>query len=323
MTFLPKKILVPLDFSDCSKSALRQAIALGERFKAELTLLHVWTAPSYVDPHHRMTMFGRHQTLQQFAFAEVDKEMRRLLATLSRSDNIVASARVEAGDAQAQIIELAAQGYDLVVMGTHGRTGLPHWLLGSVAERVVRSSPCPVYVARNNGDDDELSLKKIIVAVDFSICSQIALRHAVQLAEQVDAEITAMHVVEFPRLVVPHEVILVGETQEPIEVFSRRRASEELAALLDGIAPGAQRLEGKVAVGNVRDELLQEASAGRYDLLVTGTHGHTGWSHLLLGSVGEQLVRRAPCPVLTIRSKDGEGAPAEPSPQDGNGQEPQ
>lgn len=307
MSFSPKKILVPLDFSNCSKSALRQAIYLGEKYQAELTLLHVWTAPAYVDPHHRMTMFGRHQTLQQFAFAEVDKEMRRLLAALSRSEAIVASARVEAGDAQSQIVDLASKGYDLVVMGTHGRTGLPHWLLGSVAERVVRTCPCPVFVARRNtDDDDELSIKRIMVAVDFSVCSQKALRYAVALADEFQAEITAMHVVEFPRLVVPHEVVLVGETQEPIEVFSRRRASEELDALLDGIAPGALQIASKVGVGNVRDELLEEAEAGDYDLLVTGTHGHTGWSHLLLGSVAEQLVRRAQCPVLTIRSKDGD-----------------
>jgi len=144
MTF--SKILVPVDFSDCSTEAIRLGSELARRFEAKLTLLHVFQPFSYVIPDGYV-LYSANQ----------------LGALLSAFDAQLASAKKEAEAAGApavtttqlqgvpaqEISDLAkAEKFDLIVMGTHGRTGLQHVLLGSVAERVVRHAECPVLTVR-------------------------------------------------------------------------------------------------------------------------------------------------------------------------------
>ena len=141
-----KRILVPVDFSNCSRAALDLAALIAEANEATIEVLHVWAQPPLKDArvavHHAGDVSG---TLHQLGVA-AEKEMAAFLECAEHAR--VSVGRVESGDPTRRILALAAEGYDLIVLGTHGRTGLSHLLLGSVAEKVSRGAPCPVVTVR-------------------------------------------------------------------------------------------------------------------------------------------------------------------------------
>jgi universal stress protein A len=145
-----KRILVPVDFSDCSRHALHRADELAKAFDAQIDLLHVWQAPAFISPEAMVGVAPRSQTLAQLAQQQAEKSMASFVAHAKNAGIRVNSARTIDGDPAQAITELAERGdYDLVTMGTHGRTGLSHLLLGSVAEKVVRRSSRPVMTVRH------------------------------------------------------------------------------------------------------------------------------------------------------------------------------
>jgi nucleotide-binding universal stress UspA family protein len=143
-----KSILVPLDFSDTSVRALEHAKMLAERFEASLELLHVVPNPFMANT----TSLYVGVPLPENFWNELQQDARqRLDAALSQSerDRFKARSVVKIGDPLFEIVEHARTGHvDLIVMGTHGRTGMSHLVLGSVAERVVRTAGCPVLTVR-------------------------------------------------------------------------------------------------------------------------------------------------------------------------------
>ncbi|MEO8901684.1 MAG: universal stress protein [Polyangiaceae bacterium] len=145
-----RKILVPTDLSLCSTRALEEAHEFARQFSASIDLLYVWTMPALVAPESLVTGMGINE---QPLIVWMESSARVLL---SRFEEQAKSAGIEVhasfcepGDPATTIVEHAAQGgYDLLVLGTHGRTGIAHALLGSVAEKVVRSARCPVLTVR-------------------------------------------------------------------------------------------------------------------------------------------------------------------------------
>lgn len=141
--FLLKKILVPIDFSDCSKKALQYAIPLAKQHGAELTLVYVAPSPPYAS--------GEYGVID---YTSIEADMRasgqnQLKALVEDLHGIPAETTVRCGSAAHEIIDTAKEILaDLIVISTHGRTGLQHILLGSVAEYIVRYAPCPVLVVR-------------------------------------------------------------------------------------------------------------------------------------------------------------------------------
>ena len=150
------KILVPVDFSSCSKFALERAVELAERyFGATVDVLHVWEPPRFVGASTPVVGNGHKTgtTIEQVARVHALNEMEKILAD-HEAKGIVQFHRLhETGDPVPTILEVARRGkYDLLVLGTHGRTGMAHDYLGSVAEKVVRRSPCPVLTFREKRD---------------------------------------------------------------------------------------------------------------------------------------------------------------------------
>ena len=144
-----RKILVPVDYSACSRAALEHAAMLAKSFNATIDLLYVWEAPAFIAPEAMVGAAGTTQTLAQLASDQAQAAMREFVAQ-ARTDGIqIANTRVEQGDPSHIIVTVAERdGYDLVAMGTHGRSGFAHLLLGSVAEKVVRRSTRPVLTVR-------------------------------------------------------------------------------------------------------------------------------------------------------------------------------
>jgi universal stress protein A len=146
-----ERILVPVDFSPCSTAALDYAAALAEALDADLDVMHAWEPShdwlsSFADVHVEATNgeSTRRHTLSEFVCTRAGAELKRTLAKLERR-GLRVRGRLEAGKPRDAIVEAAAKGgYDLVVIGTHGRTGVAHLVLGSVATWVVRHSTVPV-----------------------------------------------------------------------------------------------------------------------------------------------------------------------------------
>jgi universal stress protein A len=144
-----KRILVPVDFSECSRLALRRADELAKAFDAKIDVVHVWQAPAFISPEAMVGVTPQGQTLAQLAEQQAEKSLASFVAHARNSGVRVDSARALNGEPAPTIVDEADQGdYDLIAMGTHGRTGLSHLLLGSVAEKVVRRASRPVMTVR-------------------------------------------------------------------------------------------------------------------------------------------------------------------------------
>lgn len=154
------------------------------------------------------------------------------------------------------------------------------------------------------------SFKKILIPVDFSPYSDLALRYACLLARQFNSKLTLMHVVES----------LAYSVTDTLNVVEHRRALETIATtLLDNLR--AELEQDGLAVSTVLvngtpyREILNLARRKHMDLIVMGTHGRTGVGHLLMGSVAERIARLSPCPVLTVRAPRGERRARKPKPR--------
>ncbi len=141
-----RRILVPVDYSENSKSAVRAALTLARSLGGSLELIHVWDRPTYVSDGVMVRRPGEEQrSLAELIQANAHKDMDDFLASLSLPSDVSVTHRLCSGDPASTIIAELKQGkHDLVVLSTHGRTGLIHLLLGSVAEKLVRFSPVPV-----------------------------------------------------------------------------------------------------------------------------------------------------------------------------------
>jgi nucleotide-binding universal stress UspA family protein len=141
-----RKILCPIDFSDCSREAMRTAIKVAAESGASLTLMHVWHFPAYA--------FAAEAPVPAELIQEVAADAERQLARWAGDARELGAERLSTALVQGvpwdRVVDALQRdaGYDLAVVGTHGRTGLKHVLLGSVAEKVVRHAPCPVLVVR-------------------------------------------------------------------------------------------------------------------------------------------------------------------------------
>jgi nucleotide-binding universal stress UspA family protein len=185
---------------------------------------------------------------------------------------------------------------DLVVMPTHGRTGLKHVVLGSTAERVVQHSPAPVFVVRKR----EGGLNKILVPVDFSGCSLDALKYAIQFAESFAAEIVVLHAV-YLGYIYSNDGCQLYELGA-LEAAGRRNAEGQMREFVSAANFGQVRYETSIRVGLPVDEICAFAKREDVDLIITSTHGRTGFKHVLIGSVAENIVRHADRPALVVPS---------------------
>jgi nucleotide-binding universal stress UspA family protein len=286
------RILVPFDFSPASDEALNFARLFARTWDSELHLLHV-TGGRLTPPHGPDAAHAEPAAMLQIRdrFAGKDRPRRlkiRVVERASPPDAILSYARSAAAD--------------LIVMGTHGRTGVAHLVMGSVAETVVRKAPCPVLTVQRP-PDDATSLTRILVPTDFSATSDDALDLARVLQLRFGASIRLLHVLDEEQTVGPFGAeAFVTETPE-VRAVRLRDARERLSHRVSAADRESGRVKSEALVGPVASTIVRYADDNGFDLVVMGTHGRTGLAHLLTGSVAEQVIRRAACPVLTMHGE--------------------
>ena len=187
----------------------------------------------------------------------------------------------------------------MIVVSTHGRTGVGHFLLGSYAEKLVRLSTKPVLVHREREDDQGTgSYTRVLVPFDFSENAEAVFPLVWSLADAYGARFTFVYVVE----PIPYTIASspahgsIRDAAFAAPDIAKRRFDELKKEQLAGIDAELVTCEGTPVT-----EILNLARAEKTDLVLTATHGWTGFKHLAFGSVAEKVVRHAPCSVLTVR----------------------
>lgn len=150
------RILVPVDFSDCSRAALDHAISLAQKFDASVEVFHVYEPPYYVGDVLLQMPGDQSVTMGDYIRSQAEKLLDELVESVEGVHDVTLVRGLVAGVPYQAIVDKAkSNDYDLIVLGTHGRRGLSHLLMGSVAERVLRKAPCPVMVVRDEYPDED------------------------------------------------------------------------------------------------------------------------------------------------------------------------
>lgn len=296
-----RHILCPVDGSEPSLHAVRQAVAIARWSGAKVSALYV-VPPVYAN-------------VPEFALVPAGPPLDSLVDTRgSMHARYEGEAQdiggiemvVEIGQPAPHILEaIERSGIDLVVMGTHGATGFERWLIGSVTEKVLRRARCPVVtVPPREVDISRVPFQRILCAVDFSNCSMAAAEYAMSMAAQANTELVLAHVIEWPweESSAPAFDDLPHGQAEALGEFRRRQETRALAHLRALVPSQLEtRCDLRVGHGKAYTGILHLAHDTQADLIVAGVHGRNPVETMLFGSTANQLVRRAVCPVLTIR----------------------
>jgi nucleotide-binding universal stress UspA family protein len=313
-----RNMLVPIDFSAASLEAVEFALPLSKRFKAELHLVHVF------EPDYPLASIATARLI--IPDLEVGRRLRRHLKAVASDYGMnlgPGNIHLLKGSPYEQICGLARdQKMDLIVIATRGNTGLKHVLLGSTAERVVRYSPCPVLVvreisgrkrtARGKGSAAAAGFRKILVPIDFSESSMKGLAYAKAFAREFKAKLFLLHAVHLQYYVASDEYARydLPKLMEQTE----KAAREQMRDLVRSTDWNGLQVEPLIEVGHPGDQICARAKDRGVDLIITATHGRTGFKHALIGSTAEYVARQAECPVLVVpaRTNNAAGKKANP-----------
>ncbi|MFQ5640261.1 MAG: universal stress protein [bacterium] len=295
-----KKILMPTDFSKNANQALRYAALLADRLRAELTLLHVVTLyqddsndPDYHFPDLK-EIYGK---LEKSAANNMDKfthEFERLQVNKVTVRGI--------SPAEEIVNYEILNDVDLIVMGTHGRSAVGRFLVGSVTEKVVRHVSSPVLtVAHQEKEPYSLpEIKNILVPLDFSDYSKNVFQTAIKFAEVFDASLKFLHVVDCR----VHPVYYVTGEQPILKTYpnlleeSMKSLQEFVRAEIPWHVPG----EFYVREGNPHVEIVKFSKKEPTDLILMATYGLSGLERMLIGSTTEKVIRKADHPIFIVKA---------------------
>jgi nucleotide-binding universal stress UspA family protein len=293
-------ILVGCDLSEGSDQALARAIGIAEQHKALIVLVHAQADDAPI--------------------AEVDNEMLKQLGEVSAAVRVEEARQLadrmtaiqKAGlrtdivsriGPPAEVLSAAALEHhaDMIVVGTHGRTGISRFLLGSVATETIRHAPCDVLVCR--GPSPQLPFQRPLVATDFSPAATRALAHAAALTTP-GAPIEIIHAWQLPAG--SWGATLLGQARFPWNtvrdaVLSGAKAQAD--KVVKEAADLGHPLHVELVQGPPTSVITHAAERGGHDLIAVGAHGHRGVRRLLLGSVAESTIRHSPCSVLVVHTQ--------------------
>jgi nucleotide-binding universal stress UspA family protein len=288
------KILLAIDDSKFSEACLQTVITQFQPRDAELRLVHVVVPPAVAAPPQMAQGYAPELEPQ----IKAARELVERAALKLRAAGFKVDSRVEEGDVRVRIIDSAAEWRaDLIVVGSHGRTGLARFLLGSTAESVAHHAPCSVEIVRG---EPEAKLMKVLLAIEDSKFSEAATRAVIEHIRPEPAEVCVLHVVE-PLLLIPE----FGQADLENLKTAEDRLRRERKALVDR----AQQLLLKAGIeaftvvreGDPRTGIIDQAAEWKANLVVLGSHGRKGMNRLLMGSVAEYVARHASCSVWIAR----------------------
>jgi len=293
------RILCPVDFSEFSQRALHHAVAMAKWYRARLTVLYIFVNLPTLDlPPIELTDSDRQQLLT---------EMRQLAGQLPPDLSIDFLVR-EAPDVRREILDQAeALKADLLVIGSHGRSGFEKLLLGSVTEKVIRKATCPLMVVPRGAPDavgaEPVRFSRILCPVDFSDASVSALEYAMDVAQEAGAQLTLVHVIEMPPELRAHYPASGDFNVDHIRAAAEAECLRHLRSLIPESVRTHCAVKTVVQEGAAYREVLRVAAEDKSDLIVMGVHGRGAVDLMVFGSNTARVIRAATCPVLVVRQR--------------------
>ena len=290
-------ILCPTDFSPVSANAETYAAALAKYYGARLSLVHIDPPMPVMAPYGEIPVDIR-------LFDEQRRQAEQDLAAAgarARAGGITVDTSLVGGYPGREVLALAReQDVDLIVLGSHGRGGLEHLLLGSVAEKVLRKAPCPVMVVPSAAPPEHgVRFARILCPVDGSPASADAVAQAVDLAREADGRLTLVHVVEPMPAASEFAVLDADEYRRAGEAYGARLLRE---AVSDEVRTWC-RVDEQVLEGKPSDRIVDTARKLGADVIVMGVRGRGALDLLAFGSTANAVVRQAPCPIFVVHPK--------------------
>lgn len=294
-----ERIVVGTDFSEVGGEAIAQGMRVARHLSAELIIVHVGQVAEHTEGKPR---YGTYDTeirvLAESMFRERRAELTKIHERL-KGQGVEISKAIRSGEPSEGLCQAAEElQADLVVVG-HGKTGIKRFLLGSVAEKVIRRCRSNVLVSRGSTRNE---FRRILVPVNFDQWSDPAIECAAALASR-DAVIELLHCWHLPlgleevwgtqQTPMMSEIrqAMIDRIDEKLNELLLRHRKPHLDILFDEVEASAQR------------GIFKRLDVGEYDLVVVGSHGREGVSRMLLGSVAEATMRHAPCPALIVKTR--------------------
>jgi nucleotide-binding universal stress UspA family protein len=294
----PRRILVPLDFSENARHGLAYACAFAERLKASLAVVNV------VEP----IAFGAEGGILPACVPEQTEVAVKTAGEIAREHACRISAGpidsiVRTGSPPLEVCEAARESEaDLIVMSTHGYTGWKHVLFGGITDGVVRHAPCPVLVVRSMAPPAAAArssagheLRRLLVPVDFSEHAEAGVRYAAGLAAECGAKVSLVHVLDAADY---DSMAFSGGAGAEMSAD----ASARLHSLMERLVLEAHRGVVYVRRGVPFAQITMVADLHEADLVVLTTHGRSGLGYLLMGSTAEKILHHVSSPALILRS---------------------
>ncbi|MFH1123102.1 MAG: universal stress protein [Pseudomonadota bacterium] len=293
-----KRIICTTDFSDVSNHAIPYAIALAREFKAKLYMCHVIDlSPAAIYGEAVLALEDQQIRMTRYAH----EEMKKLMG----DEQVDWEPLISVGSPTHEIARLAGEkAADLTIAASHGRSGLKRLLLGSVTERLMRTLPCPLMVVRASDGGavppagQEIRFKRILVGCDFSSNSGLAFQYGLSLAQEFQADLYLVHVIEPPvyqDLIKSRSGVKDKEHQD-----LRNQLKDKLANMVPEEARSWCTPITVLLAGQPHEELTKYVVVHDIDLIVLGVRGQNLAETLFVGSTTDRVIRDATCPVLSV-----------------------
>ncbi|MFC1785014.1 universal stress protein [Candidatus Neomarinimicrobiota bacterium] len=286
-----KRILFPTDFSECAEAAYEYALLIAKMYNAEL---HVFFADV-----RNLNPFDSEFEITTDVQVDLKQSMDKYELKYGINYDKIKKTSIKGYATAPCIIDyIKKEQIDLVIMGTHGRRGIRHMLLGSVTEKVLKTTPCNIITIRK--DHSVMSVPKhILIPTDYSDQSLRAVSEGYDIAQKFSAVLTLLHVIEEP---IPPAYYLAGNEMNVDHIFktTAKNAQEKLLQISKE-AGIINNYNIKVIKGHVANSINRFASDNNFDLMIMGSHGYSGLTHFLLGSTTEKVLRSSDCPILIVK----------------------
>jgi len=294
-------ILCPTDFSVAASGAFAESIRVARWFGAKVTVLHVMAQaiPAGAEMVFAPPPPEVFDAVRKARLAELD----RFVAATEHA-GVPVDTRCREGVATSEIRDAAEElDADLVVMGTHGRSGFGKLVLGSVTESLLRHAPVPILTVNSASQPHEGLYRCVLCAVDASEWSAETIGFAAAVAEEGAERLTVLHVIDdLPETRAwAQGVFALGEVEQFRDDLEQN-ALADLRKLIPENVKSSCGCIARAAFGRAPQEILRLAAGEHADLIVLGTHGRGALNRILFGSTARRVVREATCPVLVVPS---------------------
>jgi len=303
-----KKILVPLDGSELAEKVLVYAKEFSARMDFDVLLLHVCARDQYEAlPMHRAYLERVADGLRTQS-----EDIRAVIGAQQKRETPQIIGKVAVGYAAEEILRYSdEEKVDIILMATHGRSGITRWVLGSVADKVLRASRIPVLLVRTPAAEemvyDQWPKRTLLVPLDGSKLAESVLPHLGILAKQrgvETVEVVLLRVYEPPVVPADYPASLPVSWEEHVEQEMARRKQEGeqyLAEIQKGLEKAGIKARSEVIIGRPADSILEYSNTIRFNIIFMATHGRSGLSRWAYGSVAEKVLTGGTSPLFLVR----------------------